>query len=99
MIMKQHNAFWISGTAVPGPPYTDYWTPGGAILFQRDNGSVVELVRFNLQSFELEDQGVAALFGVELARLPHRKRVFAEFSSSAFAPLPLRVDRIGRNYF
>jgi len=30
---------------------------------------VVELVRFNLESFEVEDQGVAALFGLELARL------------------------------
>jgi len=67
--MQQHNGFWISGTAVPGPPYTDYWTPAGAVLFQRNNGSVVELVRFNLESFELEDQGVAALFGLELARL------------------------------
>ena len=46
--MQQHNGFWISGTAVPGPPYTDYWTPGGAVLFQRPNASVVELVRFNL---------------------------------------------------
>ncbi len=67
--MQQHNGFWISGTAVPGPPYTDYWTPAGAVLFQRNNGSVVELVRFNLESFELEDQGVAVLFGLELARL------------------------------
>ena len=67
--MQQHNGFWISGSAVTGPPYTDYWTPGGAVLFQRDNGSVVVLVRFTLESFELEDEGVASLFGLELARL------------------------------
>ena len=67
--MIQHNGFWISGSAVPGPPYTQYWTLAGAVLFQRSNGSVVELMRFNLGSFELEDQGVAALFGLELARL------------------------------
>ena len=67
--MQQYNDFWISGSAVTGPPHTDYWTPGGAVLFQRDNGSVVELVRFNLESFELEDEGVASLFGLELARL------------------------------
>ena len=67
--MQQHNGFWISGRAVTGPPFTDYWTPAGAVCFQRDNGSVVELVRFNLESFELDDQGVAALFGLELARL------------------------------
>jgi hypothetical protein len=29
----------------------------------------VELVRFKLESFELDDQGVAALFKLELARL------------------------------
>ena len=67
--MQQHNGFWISGCAVPGPPYTDYWTPAGAVLFQRENGSVVELLRFNLESFDFADQGVAELFGLELARL------------------------------
>ena len=67
--MQQYNNFWISGRAVPGPPYTDYWTPAGDICFQHDNGSVVELVRFNLESFELDDQGIATLFGLELARL------------------------------
>lgn len=67
--MEQHKEFWISGRAVPGPPYTDYWSPAGAVLFQRDNGSVVELVRFTLHTFELDDQAVAELFGLELARL------------------------------
>lgn len=68
-MLHQHNGFWICGSAVSGPPYTDYWTPAGAVLFQRNNGSVVELVRFNLESFDLADQGVTALFGLELARL------------------------------
>lgn len=67
--MEQYNQFWISGRAVPGPPNTHYWTPAGAVLSQRANGSVVELVRFNLESFDLADQGVAALFRLELARL------------------------------
>ena len=67
--MQQYNDFWITGSAVPGPPYTEYWTPGGDVCFQRGNRSVVELVRFNLESFDLADQGVAALFGLELARL------------------------------
>ena len=67
--MEQHREFWISGRAVPGTPYTDYRAPAGAVLFQRDNGSVVELLRFNLERFELEEAGVAALFGLELARL------------------------------
>ena len=67
--MIQHNGFWISGSAVPGPPYTQYWTLAGAVLFQRSNCSVVELMRFNLESFELADQEVASLFGLEFARL------------------------------
>ena len=67
--MEQYKEFWISGSAVSGPPYTTYWTPAGAVLIQRPNGSVVELVRFNLEKFELEDQGATALFGLELARL------------------------------
>lgn len=37
--MQQYNNFWISGSAFPGPPYTNYWTPAGAILVRLDNGS------------------------------------------------------------
>lgn len=68
-MMQQHKGYWITGTAVPGPPYTDYWNPSGAVLFQRGNGSVVELARFTLRSFDVREQDVAAWFGVELARL------------------------------
>lgn len=68
-MMEQHNGFWISGTAVPGPPNTVYWNPSGAVVFQCANGSVVDLVRFTLHTFELDDEGVAALFGLELTRL------------------------------
>jgi hypothetical protein len=66
--MQQHNGFWISGRAVTGPPFTDYWTPAGAVFFQRQRfrrgaGAVQP------RELELDDQGVAALFGLELARL------------------------------
>jgi hypothetical protein len=67
--MQQHNGYWISGTAVPGPPYTTYWTPHGSVLRQRTNASLVELVRFTLERFELADNGVAVWFGLELARI------------------------------
>jgi len=67
--MQQHNGYWISGSAVPGPPYTTYWNPSGDVPFQRANGSVVELVRFTLHTFEFDDEDVAAWFGLELARL------------------------------
>jgi hypothetical protein len=68
-MMQQHHGFWISGTAIPGPPYTTYWMPQGSVLRQRSNGSVVELTRLTLDDFELESDGVAELFGLELARM------------------------------
>ena len=43
--MSAYNGFWISGSAKPGPPYTDYWTPDGAVLFQRLDNIVVKLLR------------------------------------------------------
>ena len=67
--MQQHNGYWISGSAVPGPPYTTYWTPHGSVLRRRLNGSVVEITRFTLKSFELDDDGLAEWFGLELARM------------------------------
>jgi len=68
-MMQQHNGYWISGTAVPGPPYTTYWTPHGSVLRQRLNGSVVGITRFTFKSFELEDDGLAERFGAVLAQL------------------------------
>ena len=68
-MMQQHNGYLISGSAVPGPPYTTYWNPSGDVLSQRVNGSDVELVRFTLHSFDLDDEDVAAWFGLELARI------------------------------
>lgn len=68
-MMQQHNGRWISGSAVHGPPNTTYWNLGGDVPLQRVNGSVVELVRFTLHSFELDDEEVATLFALKLARL------------------------------
>lgn len=67
--MEQYRDFWISGTAVPGPPFTDYWHARGSVNLLRPDASLVEIVRFTLESMEWEDQGVATLFGVELVRL------------------------------
>ena len=66
---QQHNGYLISSSAIPGPPYTTYWTPRGTVLHQRPDNSVVELARLSLDDFALEDDGVAELFGLELARL------------------------------
>jgi hypothetical protein len=67
--MQEYKSFWISGRTIPGPPYTTYWNLGGAVLYKRDNGSIVELAQFTLNSFEFDDQDVAEFFGMALARL------------------------------
>jgi hypothetical protein len=45
------------------------WSPTGSIEYVRPRGSVVELTRFRLPSFTVDDKVVAAWFGLELARL------------------------------
>jgi len=44
-MMQLHNAYWISGSAVPGPPYTIYWEILGTILKPHRGGSIVEVAR------------------------------------------------------
>ena len=67
--MEQYKDFWISGSATPGPPYTEYWHASGSVCYQRPDSSVVELARFTLNFFKFDDRGVAELFGIETARL------------------------------
>ena len=65
--MMQYNGFWISGSTMPGSTIhglLDTWRRCTVPTF-RPFGSRAGAV----ESFELEDQGVAALFGLELARL------------------------------
>ena len=45
-MMERYKGYWITGSAVPGPPYTHYWHPFGKILKDGRLGSVVEVVRF-----------------------------------------------------
>ncbi|MDP9131399.1 MAG: hypothetical protein M3N35_13540 [Candidatus Binatota bacterium] len=67
--MEQYKDFWIASHARPGPPYTQYWNPSGAVYYQRLDNSIVELERFTLEFFDIDDRGVAELFGLEVARL------------------------------
>ena len=45
-MMERYKGYWITGSAVPGPPYTHYWQSFGTILKDGRLGSVVEVVRF-----------------------------------------------------
>jgi len=58
--MQQSRGFWISGKGVTGPrTQTTGWL--AAVLYQRDNNSLVKLVRSNLGKLELGDQGLLNL--------------------------------------
>ena len=51
------------------PAEHDLLDAQASVLWQRSNGSLVELTRLAIDDFELKDDGVAELFGLELARL------------------------------
>ena len=68
-MMQLHKGYWISGSAVPGPPYTTYWEILGTILKTHRGGSVIEVARLRLPKFTVEIKELAEWFGVELSRL------------------------------
>jgi len=68
-MMQLHKGYWISGSAVPGPPYTSYWEILGTILKPHRGGSVVEVGRLRLPTFTVEIKELAEWFGLELSRL------------------------------
>ena len=68
-MLQSHNGYWISGSAVPGPPYTTYWEILATILKPHRGGSVVELARWRLPTFTVELKELAEWFGLELARI------------------------------
>jgi len=68
-MMEQYKDLWISGHAIPGYAGGNNSTPGGTVLYQRPDNSVLELTTLNVHNFELENREVAELIGLELARL------------------------------
>jgi hypothetical protein len=69
--MEKFKGYWISGSAVPGPPYTLYWECLGTILKDGRLGSVVEVgrIRDNGIRFDFDLAGLAEFYGLELSRL------------------------------
>jgi hypothetical protein len=45
------------------------WCPSGAIHYRRRDRSLVELTRFRVPAFPLNDEATAECFGLEIARL------------------------------
>jgi hypothetical protein len=68
-MMEQHRAYWIHGSAVPGPPYTSYWKSLGTILKSSRQGSVIEVVRLRDSGVTFEMPEVAEWYGLELSRI------------------------------
>ena len=65
----KHNGFWISGSALPGPPYTTDWEALAIVLKPGRGGSVVEAARLHVGDFALETKELAESFGLEIARI------------------------------
>ena len=38
--MERYKGYWITGSAVPGPPYTRYWETLGTVLKDGHSGSL-----------------------------------------------------------
>jgi len=70
-MMERYKGYWITGSAVPGPPHTLYWYSSGSILKDGRLGSVVEVVRFqdNGIRFDFDVRGFAEFFGMEISRI------------------------------
>ena len=68
-MMQRYDGYWISGSAVPGPPYTTYWEALAVVLKGGHGSSIVEVTRLHLADFAIEIKEVAEWFGLEVARM------------------------------
>jgi len=68
-MMEQHRGYWISGSAVPGPPNTFYWESLGVILKDGRKGSVVEVERIRDGGITFSLAGLAEWYGMEISRM------------------------------
>ncbi len=55
-MIEQYKNFWISGTANLVHPYSDEMYVAGEVYEQGRSTSIVELTRFELPSFTVEDK-------------------------------------------
>jgi hypothetical protein len=70
---EEYRSFLIYGRASPVETTLlaciTEWCPSGAIDYRRPNRSLVELTRFRVLAFPLNDEATAECFGLEIARL------------------------------
>ena len=69
----EYRTFLIYGSASPVRKTLlgciTEWFPRGAIDYRRRDRSLVELTRFRVPAFPLNDEATAECFGLEIARL------------------------------
>ena len=64
-MMERYKGYWITGDAVPGPPYTHYWESFGTILKDGRLGSVqCKLTLERLKKFGARLVAVTELSGL-----------------------------------
>lgn len=68
-MVEQYSGYWISGSAMPGPPYTLYWESLGIVLKSGRHGSLVELVRLRDREARFDIREVAEWFALERCRI------------------------------
>jgi hypothetical protein len=68
-MMERYKGYWISGSAVLGPPNTPYWESLGSILKDGRMGSIVEVGRIQDNGITFDLAGLAAWYGMELSRI------------------------------
>jgi hypothetical protein len=70
---EEYRSFCIYGRASPITTTLlaciTEWCPSGAIDYRRRDHSLVELTRFRVPAFPLNDEATAECFGLEIARL------------------------------
>jgi hypothetical protein len=67
--MKIYKNFFISGTAMMVHPFCLESYPAGAVYEQGRGSSIVEVTRFELPSFTMENKDLAEYFGLEIAMM------------------------------
>ena len=67
--MEEYKGFFIVGDARMVHPFSPECYPAGAIYRQGRGSSIVEVTRFGLRSFPMDDQSLAECFGLELCRM------------------------------
>ena len=68
-MMERYKGYWISGSALPGPPNTSYWESLGSDLKDGRLGSVVEVVRIQNNGITFDLAWLAAWYRMKISRL------------------------------